>query len=108
MVLYGIALVLLAEELRHADPTLLSLLYANNTAFDRSARMSAVHLCLLMDQELDRGYFPEPSKLIFIADNLEEKEAARREFKLTVLHLTYVGGRRYLGGYLGPMEKLDA
>ena len=107
MVLYGIALVLLAEELRDADPTLLSLLYANNVVFGRSARRSAVQLCLLMDQDPDRGYFPEPSKLIFITSNLEEKQAARREFERTVLHLIYVGRRRYLRAYLGTREKLD-
>ena len=77
MVLYGITLVLLAYELRDVDPTLLSTFYANDTEFDGSMRLSVAKLHLLMDWGLEHGYFPKPAKLIFIADNLEEKEALR-------------------------------
>ena len=38
MVLYGITLATLTEELRYADPTLLSPLYANDATFGGSAR----------------------------------------------------------------------
>ena len=41
MVLYGITLSLLAEDLRDADPILLSPFYANDVAFDGSERLSA-------------------------------------------------------------------
>ena len=41
-------------------------------------RRSVAQLRLLMDWWPDWGYFPEPDKSIFIADNLEEKEVARR------------------------------
>ena len=30
-----------------------------------------------------------------------------REFERAGLNLNYVGGRQYLGAYLGPMEQLD-
>ena len=41
MVLYGITLVHLEEDLRDADPTLLSPFYAYDAAFDGSSRRSA-------------------------------------------------------------------
>ena len=41
MVMYGITLVPLAEELRAADPGLLSPFYADDAEFDGSARRSA-------------------------------------------------------------------
>ena len=71
MVLYGITLVPLAEELKYADPTFLSPFYANDASFYGSARRSPVQLRLL----LDRGCFLELDKSLFIADNPEEKEA---------------------------------
>ena len=48
MVLYGITLIPLADELRAADPGLLSPYYAHNAAFDGSARRSAQLLNLLV------------------------------------------------------------
>ena len=71
MVLYGITLVPLEEELQYADPTLISPLYVDDAAFDGLARRSAAQLRLLMDQGEDRVYFPEPDKSLFIADNPE-------------------------------------
>ena len=54
MVLYGVTLVPIVEELRDADPTLLSPFYANDASFDRLVRRSAAQLRLLMDQWSDR------------------------------------------------------
>ena len=71
MVLYGITLVPLEEELQYADPTLISPLYVDDAEFDGLARRSAAQLRLLMDQGADRGYFPEPAKSLFIAENPE-------------------------------------
>ena len=50
-----------------------------------------------MDQGLEREYFPELSKSLFISDNPEDKEEARRYFERAGLKLIYIGGRRYLG-----------
>ena len=44
MVLYRITLDPLAEDLRDADPKLLSPFYTNDVAFEGSARRSAVQL----------------------------------------------------------------
>ena len=53
MVLYGITLVSLAEELRAADPGLISPFYADDAAFDGSARQSAQLLRLLVERGPD-------------------------------------------------------
>ena len=55
MVLYGISLVPLVEDIRYAYPTLLDPFYADDVAFDGSVRRSAAQLRLLMDQGLDKG-----------------------------------------------------
>ena len=78
MVLYDITLVLLAEELRDTNPTLFSTFYPDDAEFDGLAWRSAAQLRLLIDWDQDRGYFPEPAKLIFIVDNPEENEAEKR------------------------------
>ena len=53
MVLYGITLVPLEEDLSDADPTLLSPFYADYADFDGSVRRNAAQLRLLMDQGPD-------------------------------------------------------
>ena len=107
MVLYGITLVPLVEELREMDPTLLSPFYDDDAAFNGLELWSAEQLRLMMDQGPDRGYFPDTDKFFLIADNPEEKEAKRREFERAFLNLNYIYGGRYLGAYLGPWEKLE-
>ena len=90
MVLYRITPVPLAEELRAADPGILSPLYADDAVFDGSAQRSAQLLKLLMNRGLDRGYLPEPAKSIFISDILGQEEAAKREFAKEGLVLNFV------------------
>ena len=107
MVLYGITLVPLAEELRDEYPTLLYPFYANDAAFDGLERRSAAQLRLLIDWGTDWSYFPEPYMLLFIADDQEKKEAARQEFKQVGLHINCVDGNRYLVDYLRPREELE-
>ena len=69
MVLYGITLVPLAEDLRAADTGLLSPFYEDDVTFDGSARRSAHLLKLLVKRGPDQGYFPDPAKSLFISDN---------------------------------------
>ena len=66
MVLHGITLFPLAEEIRAANPGLLSLFYADDATFEDSARQSAQLLKLLMKRGPDREYFPELAKSLFI------------------------------------------
>ena len=86
---------------------LLSLFYSNDTEFDRSERRSAAQVILLIDQGLDRVYFPEMARSLFIPDNPEEKETTKREFEQAGLNINYVDGGHYLGDYLGPREELE-
>ena len=78
MVLYGITLVPLIEELRVADPWLLSPFYAGYAAFEGLARRSALLLKISMKRRIDRGYFPKPAKSLFILDKPGQEEAAKR------------------------------
>ena len=57
MVLYGINLVPLAEDLRAADPGFLSTFYADDAEFDGSAQQSAQLLKLLMKRGPGPGIF---------------------------------------------------
>ena len=87
---------------------LLSPFYADDAAFDGSARRSAHLLKLLTKRRPERGYLPEPAKSLFISDTPGQEEAAKREFALEGLTLNFVSGSWYLGAYLGPQEKLEA
>ena len=65
-------------------------------------------LKLLMERRSNQGYFPQPTKSCFIADFMEQEEAAKRKFVAEGLEINFVGGRWYLGAYLGPQEELEA
>ena len=106
MVLNGITLVPLAEELQSADPGLLSPLYADDAAFDGLARRSAQLLKMLKRRGPDWEYLPEPAKSLFILDTPGQEEAAKQDFALEGLTLNFVSGSRYLGAYLGPQAEL--
>ena len=108
MVLYGITLAPLAEELRAADPGLLSPFYADDAAFDCLARRSAQLLKLLMKRGPDRGYFPVPAKSLFISDTPGQEAAERKEFLAEGLTLNFVSGSQYLGAHLGLQVELEA
>ena len=99
--MYGITLVPLTEELRAAYIGILSLFYADDAAFEGSARRSAQLLMLLMKRGADRVYFPEPDKSLFISDTPGQEEAARREFVAKGLVLNFVNVSNYLGAYIG-------
>ena len=77
MILYGITLDTIVEELCVVAPDSLELLYANDVAFsgpvDRSARLME----LLLEWGLARGYFPEPVKSIFICDSSYQEETVK-------------------------------
>ena len=105
MVLYGINLSPLSEELQAADPGLLSTFYADDAAFDGLARRSAQPLKLLTKRGPDQGYFPEPAKSLFISDIPGQDEAAKREFPKEGMCLNFVSGSRYLGEYIGPQAE---
>ena len=102
MVLYGITLVLLAEEVIVADQGLLSPFYADAVTFDVSVQQSTQLLNLLMKRGPDREYFTEPAKSLFILDTPGQEEAAKKGFALEGLTLNFVSVSWCIGAYLGP------
>ena len=102
MVLYGITLVPLAEDLIAAYPWILSPFYVDNAVFDGSTRQSSQLLNLLMERGPDRGYFPDPAKSLFISDTPGKEEAARRELTAEGIVLNFVSGSLYLSRGSGP------
>ena len=108
MVLYGITLVPMAEELIAADPGLLSPFYADDAAIGGSEQRSAQLLNPLMKRGPDRGYLPDPAKSLFISDTPGQEEVAKRGFSMEGLTLNFVSGSWYLGAYLGPWDQLEA
>ena len=92
MVLYGVTLVPLVEELGVEYLRLIFPFYADNTTFDGSSRQSAQLLNLLMERGPDRGYLPKPAKSLFIPDTPVQEEAARREFAAEGLVLNFLSG----------------
>ena len=91
MVLYGITLVPLAEELWANEPGILTPIYMYDTALDESARRRSQILSLIMEMGPDRRYLPKPAKSLFITDLLDQEEEAKREFAEEGLNLNFVG-----------------
>ena len=67
MVLYGINLVLLMEELRPAEPGFIIPLYAEDTVLNGSDIWSMQIIKLLLEQRKYWWYFSETDKYPFIA-----------------------------------------
>ena len=68
MVLYRINLVSLAEDIWYSDPGLLISFYVDNTEFNGSKMRSVQLMKVLLEWGAAQGYFPEPTKFLFIAD----------------------------------------
>jgi hypothetical protein len=107
MLLYGVALVPLVEELRQADPMVMSPFYADDAVLDGGTRRLARLLRFLMEKGPEWGYYPEPEKSIFVADCPSQMDAARAAFEAEGLTLRYEAGHRYVGGFVGPTESRD-
>jgi hypothetical protein len=99
MVLYGLALTPLAEQLRRAVPSVAQPWYADDAAMAGPVRGIARAMRLLQQQGPARGYFPEPAKSIFVG------HAATIDAAKTLLEdefeFQYSVGSRYVGGFIG-------
>ena len=63
---------------------------------------------MLIKRWMDRGYFQNSARSLFISDTPRQEEAERQEFVAEGLELNFVSGSWYLGSYLGPQENLVA
>jgi hypothetical protein len=105
MVLYGLALVPLANRLRLANPTLLQAWYADDMAMAGPSTEIAKMMGLLEELGPKRGYFPEPAKSIFIVRPEDQPQA---QDHLSQYTFTYCEGHRYVGGFIGTNEAREA
>ena len=78
MFLRSITLITLVEDFRIANSGLLTHFYVDNAEFGVLVRRSIQILKLILQWSPYQGYFPEPARLIFIADSLDHEEEAKR------------------------------
>ena len=107
MVLYGITLVPLAEELFSAVPDLLKLFYTDDVKFDGPVDRISRLVTLPLEQGLVKGYFPKLYKSIFICDSPAQEEATKQAFVEEGLRVNMVPGSQYLGAYSVPEKDRD-
>jgi hypothetical protein len=103
MVLYGIALMPLAEHLRRAVPEALTPWYADDSAAAGQAENCARCLAFLQEFGPFYGYYPEPEKSYFICTK-EEEAQAKLAFYSYGLRVQVVRGKRYIGGFVGGRD----
>lgn len=105
MVLYGLALVPLAERLREAVPAVSQPWYADDAAMFGPASGLAEATRLLLKFGPARGYFPEPAKSLYLG---RPQDRTRAQEILGEFNFQHRDGARYIGGFVGSKESLDA
>jgi hypothetical protein len=98
MVLYGLALLPLAELLREQEPTVVQPWYADDTAMAGTVSGIARAMTLLQHHGPQRGYYPVPAKSILIC---KPNEMERAKEVLKDFEFQYHAGYRYVGGFVG-------
>jgi hypothetical protein len=100
MILYGVALLPLAERLRRAVPQAVIPMFADDAAAVGSFDKCALCLEFLMEEGPKYGYFPEAEKTRVICPLADEPEA-KAAFLSRGISVTCSRGERYLGGFIG-------
>ena len=100
MILYGIGLMPLAEQMKATIPEALQPWYADDAAAAGEAVHNARCMNFLVENGPRYGYFPEPEKSHYICKG-EDEAVARAAFAEFGLTINYTRGHRYLGSYLG-------
>ena len=80
MIMYGISIFHLAEEIHAADPGIIDPLYVDNVTFGGSAQRSSHLLKMLIRRGPDQGYFTKQDKSMFIMDTPGQDESDKRGF----------------------------
>jgi hypothetical protein len=104
MSLYGVALMPLASKMHKEIPEALQLWYCNNAGAAGKALPNAQCLDFLVKFGPSYGYFPEPEKLHYIC-KAENKPIAHQAFESFGLKINYSRGQRYLGGFIGSVQR---
>ena len=66
--------------------------YADDTLFNGFTSDINRLLRPLLDWVPDQGYFPKPSRSLFIADSPTQEEEARQDSKTEILKLKFMAG----------------
>ena len=106
MILYGVALLPLAEDLRVAFPGALQPWYADDFAMVARASVCAGIYGRLCRIGPSVGYFASPPKSWGICPR-RHQEAAQRIFQEAGLQLKWSRGQRYVGGFVGSIAMRD-
>ena len=103
MMLYGIAILPLAQMLKKEYPSVLQPWYADDSAMMGPHALNAKVVKLLVEKGPCFGYYPEPEKSWHICSEAEEP-AAMAAFDAEGLQVRFTRGQRYVGGYIGSAE----
>ena len=103
MILYGVALMPLAEDLREAYPEALQPWYADDFAIYARASVVAGCFTRLCEKGPSVGYFPAPAKSWGICPRRQE-HAAKTILEAAGLPLLWSRGQRYVGGFIGSLK----
>ena len=98
MILYGLALLPLAEVLQEEVPDTLQPWYADDMGIASPAAAVGKAMDRLLQLGPDRGYFPEPSKSILICS---PTQLPTTQHTLAWFNFGFTDGHRYVGGFLG-------
>ena len=101
MIVYGIGVLPLIRELRNAHSQVTQPWYADDTGSGGSFQQMQAHFQDLQAQGPARGYYPEPTKSIFV---VAPGNVAKAEEHFRGLGIRVVTGHRYLGGFVQDVD----
>ena len=99
MILHGIGLLPLSENLRKAVLDLVQPWCANNLAISGKCLHIARALDFFMEHGSTRGYFPKLEKSVLVTTSDQANHAASQ---LEQFRLVTTSGCHYLGSFIGP------
>ncbi len=103
-VCYGIGLMPIAERMREEVPEALQPLFADDITAAGQAGHNAACLAFLKVHGPVYGYYPEPSKSIYVCKGEDEAVARMALVARGLTGVTFKRGHRYLGSYVGCRE----
>ena len=93
MVIYGITLSPLAEELFASVTDLLAPFYTENATFNAPADRRTRLMTLLLERGMAKGYFPDPTKSLFICDSTAQEDTEKQACDAEGLRVNVMPGR---------------
>lgn len=104
MILYGLALIPLVEQLQKAFPDVILPFYADDAGMSGQVSCIAAAMKLLDVLGPAQGYYPEASKIIFVA---KPEDMAWSKEVLLEFNYKYTDRNQYIDEFIGSTEKID-